>query len=48
MTIDAGPATDGTPAGRARPGYDAETTARLAAGAAAWRGLTDGSRWCAG
>lgn len=34
MTIDAGPATDGTPAGRARPGYDAETTARLAADAA--------------
>ncbi len=34
MTIDAGPATDGTPARRARPGYDAETTARLAADAA--------------
>jgi NADH-quinone oxidoreductase subunit E len=34
MTIDAGPATNGTPAGAPRPGYDAETTARLAADAA--------------
>lgn len=34
MTIDAGPATNGTPAGGPRPGYDAETTARLAADAA--------------
>src|SRR5690606_12576580 len=36
MTIDAGPATNGTPAGapRQRPGYDAETAARLAADAA--------------
>ncbi|MFD4994225.1 NADH-quinone oxidoreductase subunit NuoE [Cellulosimicrobium cellulans] len=34
MTIDAGPATNGTPAGGQRPGYDAETTARLAADAA--------------
>src|SRR5690606_26515804 len=36
MTIDAGPATNGSPAGgpRSRPGYDAETTARLAADAA--------------
>ncbi len=34
MTIDAGPATNGAPAGGPRPGYDAETTARLAADAA--------------
>jgi NADH-quinone oxidoreductase subunit E len=36
MTIDAGPATNGTPAGgpRRRPGYDPETSARLAADAA--------------
>jgi len=36
MTIDAGPTTNGSPAGgpRSRPGYDAETTARLAADAA--------------
>ncbi|WP_069387226.1 NADH-quinone oxidoreductase subunit NuoE [Cellulosimicrobium cellulans] len=36
MTIDAGPATDGSPAGapRRRPGYDPQTHARLAADAA--------------
>ncbi|ARU52262.1 NADH-quinone oxidoreductase subunit E [Cellulosimicrobium cellulans] len=34
MTIDAGPATNGSPAGGPRPGYDAETAARLAADAA--------------